>query len=236
MENLSMNSPILWVGALITLSLVLLQVVVIFRKTVTVSKKCGITKPEVRSIVRASSITAVGPSLVGALSFVPLALAIGTPLAFIRVSIIGAPDWELAMSQMCRDVLGIAVGAPLTASQLMTVYLGMSIAMMIYWPITIAGIGGLEKMRKKMSSATSGTASKSTFAGVLSICGILAGLFFTNLGYVIKFDQKTIAWVVGFGLMILVMLLNKKKKSQLVAAFSLPIISIVAMLAAEIAM
>ena len=58
------NHPIMWIAAAIAISVVILQSVVFFKKSLAAAKEEGITGKQVKMAIKSSAVSSIGPAVV----------------------------------------------------------------------------------------------------------------------------------------------------------------------------
>lgn len=104
--NQIMNSTTLWLVSSIMVIVILIEAVVFGLQAYKTSQKMGIPKSEVISGMRASMITAIGPSFAPVIVLIALMAVLGGPTAWMRMNDIGAARTELAMSAIATGMAG----------------------------------------------------------------------------------------------------------------------------------
>ena len=106
------NSPTLWIACAIPVLLIAFQAVIFVCKSLNAANALGITKHQINSAVRSSAIASFGPSVVVAIGALGLVLAMGGPISWLRLSFIGAVQYELTAAtfgaQAANELLNIA--------------------------------------------------------------------------------------------------------------------------------
>lgn len=105
------NSSVLWCACIPLVILVLVVVFLICRKTLNIAGKAGIPMKECRKAFRAGVISAIGPSFAVFIVMVGLMSAIGTPMSWMRLSVIGSADAELLHAGLGASAVGQNLGS-----------------------------------------------------------------------------------------------------------------------------
>ena len=105
------NSPVMWFACFPLVVLVLSVVVLVCRKTVRVAKQAGISAADCRRAFRAGVVSAIVPSLAVFIVMVGLMSAIGAPMSWMRLSVIGSADAELLHAGLGASVVGQTLGS-----------------------------------------------------------------------------------------------------------------------------
>ena len=145
------NDGGLWVIAISIVSVVLVQAVFYIRHSFRVAEKIGFEREKCILGLRAGVISAIGPSVAVFIIMVGMMSVVGTPITWLRLSIIGAAHTELTAASIGAKAMGVEFGSP----EYDTIALANS-----FWTMAINGSGWLifcalatsrlEKIRNKM--------------------------------------------------------------------------------------
>ena len=105
------NSPILWLLCGITVVLSAVQAVLYMRQCGKITKEAGIDPHIPKEAFRVGFISAIGPALGVFIVMVGLMASIGGPMAWLRLSIIGAAATELSAANIGAEACGVALGS-----------------------------------------------------------------------------------------------------------------------------
>lgn len=220
-----LNSPILWAATLAALCCVLFQIFIIVKKTLATAKMLNIGNDRIIKAVRASALTAIGPSVVGAATAVPLAIAIGTALALLRVMVIGSPDFELIAAQMGFSALSVPTGELPTPEKFLAVVAAIAFSLSVPIPLMIIFAGSMDKIRVKMMGKNN--EGGKSFAALFSVVALIASMFVLNAKYVMKVTPSTYSWISGVVSMLIMEFIFKKKPMPTLQSLSLLFASII---------
>lgn len=106
------NSIGLWVCALVTVLLVFIQSFLYVRMSVKEAKARNMDKSLLTKSFRIGATTAFGPAVSGLVVMVGLIAAIGLPISWMRLSIIGATATELTAATVAAQTIGLELGHP----------------------------------------------------------------------------------------------------------------------------
>lgn len=104
------NSWIMWVAVLPPVLLTFLQAGLFVRKALRDGKKMGITSAQFKAGAGAATISAVGPSMVIAIGCLALITTVGGPMAWMRLSYVGAVNYELTTANFAAIASGAVLG------------------------------------------------------------------------------------------------------------------------------
>ena len=83
------NSPLLWLSCGLCVGLVFIQSGIFVKKSLSTSKTLGISNAQIKSAVKSSFTSSIGPSLAILAGMVSLLVAMGGPISWFRLSYIG---------------------------------------------------------------------------------------------------------------------------------------------------
>lgn len=108
------NDPWMWVMAIPLVLIVGFQAVTFTKKSFNASKvkAVNLTKQQCIKAFRVGAISAIGPAVSVFIVMVALMAVIGGPMAWLRLSTIGAAPTELTAANMGAEALGIEFGSP----------------------------------------------------------------------------------------------------------------------------
>ena len=88
------NSLPMWIACGLAVGLVVVQAAVFAKNAWSAGKKMGITEKQMKSAVKSSAITSIGPSIVILSGMLSLLISVGGPMAWMRLSLIGSVMFE----------------------------------------------------------------------------------------------------------------------------------------------
>lgn len=218
------NSPILWFVCAIPIVIIAIQSVIFVTKSLATSKQIGITDTQIKKAVIGSSVASVGPAIVVAVGALSLVLAMGGPISWLRLSFIGAVQFEMMAANFAAEAAGVTL-------QTMT-DVGFANAV---WVMTISASGWLLMtllFAKKFDKLTHIVAGKNAkVLPVLTLAAMLGCFANLNASRIIAMDINTVA-VAGGGLTmgVLTFIANKYDKKW-INSWSLSISMVAGMLA-----
>ena len=84
------NSLPMWIACAPAIILIIIQAVVFLKNSYEAGKKIGLTEEQMKKAMKSSTITSIGPSIVILSGMLSLLITVGGPMAWMRLSIIGA--------------------------------------------------------------------------------------------------------------------------------------------------
>lgn len=105
------NSPSMWLVCAPIVVLVLAIVMVFYKKTMQIAEKAGISREDCRKAFRTGIISAIGPSVAAFVVMLGLMTAVGAPMSWMRLSVIGNANAELLHAGLGADAIGQTIGS-----------------------------------------------------------------------------------------------------------------------------
>ena len=140
------NGPVMWIIALLTVGVVVVQAILIYRLTRKYAEaKKALSPDEIKTALKTGGITAIAPAVsvfILALSMISL---LGAPATLMRVGIIGSASTEMTAATVGALMAGVSLGADeLTLAAYGCAMFGcavMSCGYLILIPIISRGLG-----------------------------------------------------------------------------------------------
>lgn len=217
------SSPLLLTLVVIGLVYIIGFSLVYLKKAYTRCLEMGITKEELKSVIKSSIVFSIVPSLSIVVGLFALISVLGTVWSWWRLSVIGSLSYESLISSSVASAIGFSTSAEMlenaTGSQFGVVMILMSIGM-------LSGFFILVPFGKKLSMSVNKTKDASTWKYVLS--GTFMLCLFAVYVPVLLFGDSIQAAVMLTGLVIAVVLgalASKSPKlrwlSEFIMAFSM---------------
>ena len=150
------NSAFMYVVVAVVIAFVLLQSVVFFIKAWKRGKELGMDKQALKKTVGSSALFTIAPAFAILLGVIALSNALGFPLPWLRLSVIGAITYETPAAEAAARAVGTTIGDTatlLTASQYSLIAWVMTLGIMagvIFTPILAKRLlGGVDKLEKR---------------------------------------------------------------------------------------
>jgi len=197
----------MWAACSVMVIIVLVQCILFTRKAFISGRRMGLTEAQLKGAVKSSAITSIGPSIVVASGLLSLLVAIGGPMAWMRLSVIGSVMFEGMAAGFGTQAVGVELGVdPMTtvayASAIWTMILG-SIGWIIF---STFAADKMERVQNKLVKGNTALLSLISIAAILGAFGALSA------SHLIKLNKNTVACVAGGVIMLALLLLAKKKK------------------------
>jgi hypothetical protein len=223
------NSPLLWLSCGLCVGLVFIQSGIFVKKSLSTSKTLGISNAQIKSAVKSSFTSSIGPSLAILAGMVSLLVAMGGPISWFRLSYIGAVAYELMAAGFAADAMGVTLGGPdMSATAFACGVWVMTLGSTGWVLFTALATPKLDKFRNVLAG---GKKAMLPIVSAGAMCGAFAYL---SLDRVFRFDQQTLAAIVGFIAMSIFMLYNKKHQKQWIKEWAFTISMFIGMFATVI--
>lgn len=193
------SSGPMWIAAGIAILLVLVQAYLFLKKTYITGKRIGLSENQMKSAMKSSGITAIGPSVVILTGLLSLLITVGGPMAWMRLSFIGSVMFESMAAGFGAEAVGVTLGEDVMTE--------MAFANAV-WTMTLGSIGWIifgtfsadkmEKVQKKFSGKDPGLMK------IISVAAMLGSFGALSSSYILKLNSGTIAWL-GGGFIMLVL-------------------------------
>lgn len=218
------NHPLMWIAASSAVIVVLLQAVIFLRKSLTAAKELGIEDKKIKSAVKSSIFSSIGPSIVILVGMISLLVSLGGPVSWMRLSFIGSVSYELSGAAFGAQAMGAELGPTM----------GAEVYANCIWVMVLGSIGWLiftllfaDKMHKVNNILAKGNPK---FVPLISSCAILGafaylgiGYFFNGTGALDLTSKNAIACFSGGAIMMILSSIGTKKNIQWIKEWSLSI-------------
>lgn len=213
------NSIPMWIASALAIVLVITQAILFLRKSFQTGREMGLREEQMKSAMKSSLITSIGPSIVVATGLVSLLAVVGGPMAWMRLGFIGSVMFEVMAAGMGTQAVGVTIGTdPMTkmafAAAVWTMILG-ALGWIVFATISAKQMGKFQKSFEKKDPKIVGVISISAVLGAFATFCINNLITFDKVRKISHFTLKnkaTIACLIGGLLMfILVQLADKMK-------------------------
>lgn len=199
----------------------------------------GISKEALKNTVTSSAIFSIAPAIGIAVTVITLSVALGYVLPWIRLTVIGAIQYEVTAAEAALEAAGIAGGiaTEVTDPKLFTAIVWvMTLGSML--PLFIIPII-LKKIQKGVSEVAAKNSQWMDVMTAAAFIGLISAFIGKGLAGVGSATENIIgdgagvlsltALVASIGFMILFTLANKKLKKNWIDALAMPISMVLAM-------
>lgn len=201
------NSLPMWIAAGLAVVLVLFQAIIFIRKSYVAGKEIGLKEVQMKSAMKSSFITSIGPSIIILTGLLSLLVTVGGPMAWMRLSFIGSVMFELMAAGFGTEAVGVRMGVdPMTkiafANAVWTMILGS-----IGWIVmSVLTADKMDRVQEKLSSGDSGMIT------IISTAAMLGSFSSLVSGHLVVMNKNTIAAITG-GLITLILTPLADKKN-----------------------
>lgn len=206
------NHPIMWVTSITGISVVLIQSILIIRKSMKAGTDMGMDQSRMKRGIKTSMVSSIGPALGVVGSLLALLVTMGSPVSAFRLSVIGGSNFEA----MAANFGAQALGSELSTSMTPVVFTNA------LWTMALGSIGWLifvflfaHRMDKVNSLLTSG---RKALLPAVSMGAMLGSFAYFNVGNYLKFNTSpnvTISAISGLVIMVVCIKLGEKKVAWL---------------------
>lgn len=105
------NGAWLWVAAVLVVLVVLLQAGLYIRGALAEARRIGFPRSRCLKALWAGAVSAIGPSIAVFIIMVGMMTVLGTPVTWLKLSIIGAAPTSLAAAQFGASACGVKLGS-----------------------------------------------------------------------------------------------------------------------------
>ena len=168
------NLPIFWLLASLTVIVSAVQTILFVRQANKATRECHLDPQLPKQAFKIGLISAIGPACGVFIVMVGLMAAIGGPMAWLRLSIIGAAATELSAATMGATASGVTLGGEgYTLTVLAVSWFAMALNGAGWLVFTGVATPALEKLRDKMSGGDIGWLAAMSAACSIGIFGYL---------------------------------------------------------------
>lgn len=239
------NSGTFYLIVTVVLTFITLMCVLFLVKSYRAGIKLGMDKAVLKKTIISSATFTLLPSISILLGVIALSGSLGVPFSWLRLSVIGALQYELQVAEVAAQSIGLAGLKP----ELMSMEAFVTIALVM----TVGIIGGivcclfflkkylskLQKAPKKESSGKPGFGAHATTAMFVGLCGAYIGAYVGEIitgrpidgGFVRDYMPLTVAAIAAVAMGVFEFFIQKKNKKVL-ENFSLAASMLLAMAAA----
>lgn len=221
------NSPFLFTLGCIVAAFVTVQCLVFIAGAWKEGKRIGLSTKTMKRTLVSSGIFTIVPSIAILLAVLTLAGALGLPLPWIRLSVIGAITYELPAAETAAQAFGATTKAPI---------LDPTVFSAVAWAMTLGSVFAMFLVIfsvKRIQGGISKAQSKDTKWVSLLITAMFMGLISAFLGGALAGGLVSILSLVVAALFMAVFgLLIKKAKLAALESFAMPVSMIAGMASA----
>lgn len=200
------NSPAMWIACAVAVSLIVVQAFLMTRKSYQAGKKIGLSEKTMKSAMRSSAISSIGPSIVILTNMLALFVTVGVPMGWLRLSFIGSVMFESIAAGFGMSAVGVTMGSDAVTDVAFANAVWTMVLCSIGWIIfATLSADKMDKVQKKLAGGSMVLLSVISGSAIL---GVFASFCGTHL---VKLDKNSIACIAGGVIMLVLMPLAEKK-------------------------
>jgi len=230
MPEFNLDSPFLWFLAAIVIVFVIAQSVFFLINAWKQARKMGLDKAMLRRVAFSSAIFTIAPAIAILLGVITLSHALGLPLPWMRMNVLGAITFELPAAEMAASAAGSSLASKITDARVFsTIAWVMTLGMMA--PMIIAPL-----FLKKIESGLVKVGAKDEKWGEIFMAALLLGMVSAFLGMIFEdISAGLVGWIPVFVLLFSALImgvlgtLHKKAKIAWLENYAMPLSMIGAM-------
>lgn len=212
-----LNSVLMWVGCSLPVVFLLYLAGNSWRKSYKTGKKIGLEDHQLKSAVKASAITSIGPSIACLAGMFAVMAVMGGPVSFMRLSFVGNSMFELMAAGFGAAATGVQIGVdPMTEDAFMAALLVMILGSI---PWILVGTFTADKMDKVQNGIIKKIGK--SILPIISTGALLGSLGANNATYLLAFDKTTVSCLLGAGIMAVLNIIIEKKNVKWLSQWSL---------------
>lgn len=200
------NSFPMWIAAALAIALVIFQTVIFMKKSYKTGLEMGLQETQMKSAMKSSLITSIGPSLIILTGLLSLLVTIGGPMSWMRMSFIGSLMFNLMAVGMGTEAVGVSMGIdPMTNIAFATAMWTMILGSIGWILVSVLTADKMDNFQEKISK---GDDKLLTIISTSAMLGSFASL---SSGHLIALNENTVAVIAGGLIMALVTYLSENK-------------------------
>ena len=223
------NAGILYLIVGVVLAFITIMCLIFLIKSYRAGIKIGMDKAVLRKTIISSATFTLLPSISILLGVIALSGSLGVPFSWLRLSVIGALQYELNVAQMAAESIGLAalkpeamsMGAFVTIALVMTAGILGGVVCCLFFLKKY--LGKIQKSPKKEKSGKPGFGAHATTAMFVGLCGAYIGAYIgeavtgrvTDAGLVKDFMPLIVAAISAVAMAVFEYFIQKKGKAVL---------------------
>ncbi len=209
MNLAQLNSPIMWLGCGLPVIFLLFLAGRVWKRTYKTSLEIGLEESQLKTAVKTSAITAIGPSVACLAGMFAVMAIMGGPVGFMRLSYVGNSMFEL-MAVQFASAAGVQAGVDKMTENAFAASLLVMILGSIPW--IIFGTFASDKMDRIQNGIVKKVGR--TILPVISASALLGALGANNATYLTAIDKTTVSCLIGAGIMAVLCVIAEKKQIE----------------------
>ena len=187
------NSPFLYLLAVIVVVFVISQSIFFLIKAWRQAQRMGMGKADLRRVVSSSAVFTIAPAIAILLGIITLSSALGLPVPWLRMNVIGAITYELPAAEMAATATGSSLSARITDARVFST---------IVWVMTLGIIPGLilvPLLLKRIQNGVVKVGQKDKKWGEIFMTALFLGMVSAFLGMIFsRVSEGLIGWIPVF--------------------------------------
>ena len=235
------NSPILWIACAVPVCFVVFQALLFLRGARKAAKQLGIEDRRVKSAIKSSAITSIGPSIVVLSGMLSLLVTMGAPVGWMRLSMIGSVMFESIAAGLGTASVGVTLGTDTMTPEAFGMALWTMILCSIGWVIWATfSANKMDMIENKISGGNTGTLTSIASFAIIGVFSAMCASHLIKPAYLIALatDAVTVgaAWknclacVLGAVIMFVLNTIASKKEIKWLREWALTITILAAMI------
>ena len=222
------NSGWMWFAVAVPMAVLAWQVFLLLRRSLRDGRRMGVRNEQIKSAVIASASASIGPSVSILTGMVSLMVMMGAPIAWTRLSYIGAVMFEMTSADVGAEAVGVAFEQSSMTAEAFANGVWAMILGSVGW-IIVSGLftHKIDGLRTRLAGGNQKALPIITAAATL---GCYCSLTFNKM-YPVAIDNKNIYATIGGALTILLLTMwNKKRRAKWVSNWSATLAMIVGLI------
>ena len=225
------NSGWMWFAVAVPMAVLAWQVFLLLRRSLRDGRRMGVKNEQIKSAVIASASASIGPSVSILTGMVSLMVMMGAPIAWMRLSYIGAVMFEMTSADVGAEAVGVAFEQSSMTAEAFANGVWAMILGSVGW-IIVSGLftHKIDGLRTRSSSMAGGNQKALPIITAAATLGCYCSLTFNKM-YPVAIDNKNIYATIGGALTILLLTMwNKKRRAKWVSNWSATLAMIVGLI------
>ena len=230
MREFDVNSPFLYLITAVVVAFVIIQSIFFLVRAWRQARAMGMDSAKLRRIATSSAIFTIAPAIAILLGVITLSNALGLPIPWLRLNVLGAITYELPAAEMAASAMGATLGERVTDARVFST---------IVWVMTLGIIPPLfiaPLLMKKIQGGVVKVGQKDKKWGEIFMTALFLGMISAFLGMIFsRVSEGLTGWVPVFVmlcsavLMAVLGILYKKLKIAWLENYALPLSMLSAM-------
>ncbi len=223
MDTIKIVNPTVLIFAAILIGFVLIQATVFLNKALRFNKEHQVlTKEEVNISVRTGIFSVIGPAFSVMIAALSLMAIMGSGATLMRIGVIGSANYEIMLSGIAADTLGIQLGS---SDMTVNIFVLALFAMVLgSAPYFINCLITLKPMERSLAKAT---LNKKAFGNVVGFIASMALMSYFSIDNLLKGKVEAVVLIVSGAVAYALITYSKKSGNKKIFEWLLAICLIV---------